>query len=145
MKPLQFTVRNRGGASFRGGFQYGYRRSHCTNAPLFDGILRNNQEARDTNDFIPPRCIGDFTDVGLFPFSGDNEFLAGAAARLDEDAASVPMIWHCCEQNYLSQPYTGRQNPGIPESGYRWCRCRWRGGSDNNGRLSGRQKYPTTK
>lgn len=72
---------------FPGGFQYGYRRSHCTNAPLFDGILRNNQEVRDTNDFIPPRCIGDFTDVGLFPLSGDNEFLAVAAARFDEDAA----------------------------------------------------------
>ena len=70
---------------FPGGFQYGYRRSHCTNAPLFDGILRNNQEVRDTNDFIPPRCIGDFTDVGLFPFSADNEFLAVVAARFDQN------------------------------------------------------------
>ena len=72
---------------FPGGFQYSYRRSHCTNAPLFDGILRNNQEVRDTNDFIPPRRIGDITDVGLFSFSVDNKFLAVAAARLDEDAA----------------------------------------------------------
>lgn len=72
---------------FSGGFQYGYRRSHCTNAPLFDGILRNNQEAGDIENLKPPRRIGDITDVGLFSFSVDNKFLAVAAARLDEDAA----------------------------------------------------------
>lgn len=72
---------------FPGGFQYGYRRSHCTNAPLFDGILRNNQEVGDAKSFKPPRRIGDITDVGLFSFSGDNKFLTVAAARLDENAA----------------------------------------------------------
>ena len=72
---------------FPGGFQYGYRRSHCTNAPLFDGILRNNQEVGDAKNFKPPRRIGDFTDVGFFSLPGDNKFLAVVAARLNQDAA----------------------------------------------------------
>ena len=70
---------------FPGGFQYGYRRSHCTNAPLFDGILRNNQEVGDAKNFKPPRRIGDFTDVGFFSFPGDNKFLAVVATRFDQN------------------------------------------------------------
>ena len=86
MKDLYFTVRSRGGR-LSGRLPVRYRRSHCTNAPLFDGILRNNQEVGDAKNFKPPRRIGDFTDVGFFSLPGDNKFLAVVAARLNQDAA----------------------------------------------------------
>ena len=76
---------------FPGGFQYGYRRSHCTNAPLFNNILRNDQEVGDAKSYKPPRrhvaIIAIINDIGLFSFPNGNEFLAGAAARLDQNAA----------------------------------------------------------